>query len=216
MAVMLDADGQHDPAEIPRVTGLVRAGTADLVIGSRFLQKNRGIPPYRQLGQRILDLFTNVGAKTAVTDSQSGFRALSGKALDNLDFKSEGYNVESDMITHFSALGLSIVEVPISVTYEVPNKHKKHPVTHGVGVLTRLINLITVQRPLLMFGLPGLIFVIIGLLAGSYAFTEYYATSKFSYAKSMVSVLFLIAGMLLGITGLLLNTLVIIMKEHRH
>jgi glycosyltransferase involved in cell wall biosynthesis len=213
---MLDSDGQHDPVEIRRVAGLVRAGTADLVIGSRFLERNRGIPPYRQLGQKILDLFTNVGAKTKVTDSQSGFRALSSKALDNLDFKSEGYNVESDMITHFSALGLSIMEVPISVTYDVPHKHKKHPVTHGVGVLTRLINLITVQRPLLMFGVPGVIFVIIGLLTGSYAFTEYYATSKFSYAMSMASVVFLITGILMGITGLLLNTLVIIIHEHRH
>jgi len=215
VAVMLDADGQHDPKEIQRVAGLVRAGKADLVIGSRFLEKKGGIPQYRQLGQKILDLFTNIGAKTRVTDSQSGFRALSCKALDNLDFKSDGYNIESDMIAHFSALGLPIMEVPISVSYDVPNKHKKHPVTHGVGVLTRLINLITYQRPLLMFGLPGLIFVIIGLLTASLAFTEYYATSKFSFTMSMASMLFLIMGMLMGIAGLLLNTMVIIVKKNR-
>ena len=115
---------------------------------------------YRQIGQKILDIFTNMGAKTKVTDSQSGFRALSLKALDNLDFKSDGYNVESDMISHFSAQGLSIMEVPISVSYDVPNKHKKHPVTHGVGVLTRLITLVGYRRPLLLFGLPGGCFVI--------------------------------------------------------
>ena len=106
VAVMLDADGQHDPREIQRVAGMVSAGKADLVIGSRFLEKNGGIPAYRQVGQKILDLFTNMGAKTKVTDSQSGFRALSRKALDNLDFRSDGYNVESDMIAHFSAQGL--------------------------------------------------------------------------------------------------------------
>ena len=106
VAVMLDADGQHDPREIQRVAGMVSAGKADLVIGSRFLEKNGGIPAYRQVGQKILDLFTNMGAKTKVTDSQSGFRALSRKALDNLDFRSDGYNIESDMIAHFSALGL--------------------------------------------------------------------------------------------------------------
>jgi glycosyltransferase involved in cell wall biosynthesis len=216
IAVMLDADGQHDPKEIQRVAGLVRAGKADFVIGSRFLGKKGRIPPYRQLGQKILDFFTNISAKTSVTDSQSGFRALSSKALDNLDFKSDGYNIESDMIAHFAKLGIPIMEVPISVTYDVPNKHKKHPVTHGVGVLTRLINLITYQRPLLMFGIPGLIFVIIGLLTASYAFTEYYATSKFSFTTSMASMLFLIMGMLMGIAGLLLNTMVLIINGHRH
>jgi len=216
VAVMLDADGQHDPSEIQRVAGLVSIGKADLVIGSRFLDDNRKIPSYRQLGQKTLDLFTNLGAKTKVTDSQSGFRALSRQALGNLDFKSDGYNVESDMISHFSEMGLPIMEVPISVNYDVPHRHKKNPVSHGVGVLTRLIDLILYRRPLLMFGIPGLFFVVIGLMAGSHAFAEYYTTSKFSFAMSMVSMLGLIMGMLMIIAGLLLNTLLIIVKEHKY
>jgi glycosyltransferase involved in cell wall biosynthesis len=215
VAVMLDADGQHDPSEIPRVAGMVSIGKADLVIGSRFLYKNRSIPPYRQFGQKTLDLFTNIGSKAKVTDSQSGFRALSCQALDNLDFKSDGYNVESDMIAHFTAMGLPIMEVPISVNYNVPNKHKKHPLTHGLGVLSRLIDLITRKRPLLMFGLPGVIFVAIGLLSAYQAFNEYYVTSKFSYTLSMVSLVFLVIGMFMGISGLLLNTLVSIINEQR-
>jgi glycosyltransferase involved in cell wall biosynthesis len=216
VAVMLDADGQHDPSEIQRVAGLVSIGSADLVIGSRFLDDKRKIPSYRQFGQKTLDLFTNFGAKTKVTDSQSGFRALSRQALNNLDFKSDGYNVESDMIAHFSAMGLPIMEVPITVSYDVPHKHKKNPVTHGVGVLSRLIDLIIYRRPLLMFGIPGLFFVILGLAAGSRAFSEYYATSKFSYSMSMVSMLGLIMGMLLIIAGLLLSTLLMIVKERRY
>jgi glycosyltransferase involved in cell wall biosynthesis len=214
-AVMLDADGQHDPSEIKRVAGLVSIGKADLVIGSRFLEDKGNIPSYRQVGQKTLDLFTNLGAKTKVTDSQSGFRALSCQALDNLDFKSDGYNVESDMIAHFSAMGLPIKEVPITVNYEVPHKHKKNPVTHGVGVLTRVINLIAYQRPLLMFGFSGVIFVIVGLLTASSAFSEYHATSRFPFLLSMGSMLFLIMGMLMVITGLLLNTLLMLMNERR-
>jgi glycosyltransferase involved in cell wall biosynthesis len=211
-AVMLDADGQHDPREIPRVAGLVMDGKADLVIGSRFLRKNNGIPRYRQLGQKTLDLFTNIGAESKVTDSQSGFRAISCKALENLDFRSDGYNVESDMINHFSKLGLSIQEVPISVKYDDPNQHKKNPVSHGVGVFTQLISLIGYRRPLLLFGVTGGMLVVAGLIAGSIAFHEYYITSKFSFAYSMGSMLFLIMGMLFIIAGLLLNTLLMIMK----
>jgi len=215
IAVVLDADGQHDPREIPGVSALVGEGKADLVIGSRSLEKKKGIPVYRQIGQKILDLFTNIGAKTKVTDSQSGFRALSCRALENMDFRSDGYNIESDMISHFSKLGFSIREVPISVIYDVPHKHKKHPLTHGAGVLTRLINLIGYRRPLLLFGVSGTLCIIVGLVAGFYAFAEYSATSKFHFVMSMGSMLFLMMGMLLVIAGLLLNTLVMMMKEIR-
>jgi len=215
VAVMLDADGQHDPSEMQRLAGLVSIGKADLVIGSRFLTKNRGIPTYREIGQKTLDIFTNIGAKTEVTDSQSGFRALSCQALDNLDFKSDGYNIESDMIAHFSKMGLPIIEVPISVNYDVPHKSKKHPLTHGVGVLTRLINLIAYQRPLLLFGIAGLIFIIFGLLTASYAFRVQSAVSPYSFNLSMLSMVFLFIGMLMGISGLLLNTLLMILQNHR-
>jgi glycosyltransferase involved in cell wall biosynthesis len=215
VAVMLDADGQHDPREIPQVAQFVSIGKADLVIGSRFLVENGGIPSYRKIGQKTLDLFTNIGAKTKVTDSQSGFRALSCQALDNLDFKSDGYNIESDMIAHFSAMGLPIMEVPITVNYDVPHKHKKHPITHGMGVLARLVNLIAYQRPLLMFGIPGLILFLIGLLTAFYSFIHYQATSNFSLIISMTSVILIFTGVLMGISGLLLNTLLMMMKGKR-
>jgi hypothetical protein len=157
----------------------------------------------------------NMGAKSKVTDSQSGFRALSYQALNNLDFRSDGYNIESDMIAHFSRLGLSIAEVPISVNYDVPNKHKKHPLTHGLGVFTRLVNLIGYRRPLLFFGILGTLSIIVGIVAGFYAFSEYTTSSTFPFAMSMVSELLLIMGMLMVIAGLLLNTLLIMMKDFR-
>ena len=120
------------------------------------------------------------------------------------------------MIAHFSTKGLPILEVPISVNYDVPHKHKKHPLTHGVGVLTRLINLIAYQRPLLLFGIIGVVFIIMGLLAGLSSFVEYSATSTFPFPMSMLSTLFLIMGMLMVIAGLLLNTLLMIMKGTRY
>ena len=190
VAVMLDADGQHDPSEIQRVAGLVRIGKADLVIGSRFLNQNQKIPGYRVVGQKTLDLFTNIGAKTQVTDSQSGFRALSIQALDNLDFKSDGYNVESDMIAHFSKLGLPIMEVPITVNYDIPNKHKINPVSHGVGVLTKLITIIAYRRPLFLFGILGLFFIIIGFTLGFFALSGSTRLSEFPVPVSILSTMF--------------------------
>ncbi|MEN6518354.1 MAG: glycosyltransferase family 2 protein [Methanospirillum sp.] len=140
--VMLDADGQHNPDEIPGVLGPVLAGEADLVIGSRFLEVRSEIPRYRVLGQKTLNLFTALGAGVSLTDTQSGFRALGPAALARLDFASTGYSLESDMIAHFADCDLRILEVPISCRYDVPNKHKKNPVLHGLEITSSMFHAI--------------------------------------------------------------------------
>ncbi len=212
-AVMLDADGQHYTRDLPRLAAMVTSGEADLVIGSRFIDNKGKIPFYRQAGQKTLNIFTNFGTQKKVSDTQSGYRALSRKALDYLDFKSDGYNVESDMIAHFVAKGLVIKEVPINVRYDVPNKHKKHPVTHGLGVLSSLINLISYRRPLLAFGIPGVVLIVGGFIAELWVFAELRTGRGFHDVLAIMSAFILVLGMLLLIAGLILNTLVVIMKE---
>lgn len=73
--VTIDADGQHDPSEIPKVIGPIISREADMVIGSRYLNGN-SIPIYRRIGQRILDRTTNINSGINITDTQSGFRAF--------------------------------------------------------------------------------------------------------------------------------------------
>jgi glycosyltransferase involved in cell wall biosynthesis len=213
-AVTFDGDGQHTTQDIPRVVKPVLDAKADLVIGSRFLEGKNGVPAYRRAGQRALDVFTTIGSGHRCTDSQSGFRAFSQKALNNLDFSSTGYNIESDMIAHFSERGLTIAEVPISVRYEVPHKHKMNPIRHGLEVLARIINVISYRRPLIAFGIPGFLLFVIGVLIGSLAFTEYYITTKFPFTESMVSAALIGLGLLLIIAGLILNVLVVVLRDN--
>jgi glycosyltransferase involved in cell wall biosynthesis len=217
-AVMLDGDGQHDPAEIPAVVAPVLAGEADLVIGSRFLDIKADIPAYRVAGQKVLNGFTNFSAdgEFVTTDSQSGFRALSRRALENLTFSSEGYCIESDMIAHFAPLGLVMAEVPISVTYDVPNKHKLNPVSHGFGVLARIVGLIGYQRPLLSFGIPGLLFTGLGLGAEIYTFSQHYSVGQFHYILFTGGFAALILGLLLVAVGVILYSLVQIIEQLPH
>ena len=214
VVVMLDADGQHDPDEIPRVVNPVLRGEADMVIGSRFLDVRGDIPKYRILGQKILTSTTNFGSNVSITDSQSGFRAINRKALENLNFKSYGYSIESEMICYLSYKGFVIKEVPISAIYDVPNKHKKNPFSHGLSVLNDLIGLIGYRRPLFLFGLAGFILTVLGLAFGFWAFSIYYQTNKLPYGPSIGSAVFLILGLLMVTSGLILNSLVQIVKLH--
>jgi glycosyltransferase involved in cell wall biosynthesis len=214
-AIMLDGDGQHNPKEIPAVAAPVLAGEADLVIGPRFLDIKADIPTYRVIGQKVLNSFTTFSSGRKTTDSQSGYRALGKRALDNLSFSSEGHNIESDIISHFANLGLTITETPISVTYDVPHKHKAYPLNHGFGVLAKIIGLIGYRRPLIFFGIPGFILATTGIITAIYTFALLYRTSQFHYIFFTGSITALFLGLLLITTGLILNSLVIIMKETR-
>ena len=159
--VTLDADGQHEPNEIPIVIKPIVEGEADVVIGSRFVDKNgtAEMPLYRQLGAKLITKMVNGSAKNGVTDSQSGFRAYSHIALDRLNFFEDGMGASVEILLKASKNDLRIVEVPSTCKYNTGegNTSSEHPVTHGMGVVFSLIRLIVEERPLLFLGVPEFI-----------------------------------------------------------
>jgi glycosyltransferase involved in cell wall biosynthesis len=136
--VLLDGDNQHDADEIPLLLDQVMNNGCDMVVGSRFLRKN-GIPAYRQLGQHVLTITTNLGSGIRLTDSQSGFRAFSWAAVRQMRFAETGLSVESEMQFLAGRKGFQVSEVPIVTNYD--DEVKRSPVVHGVGVLLRVIGL---------------------------------------------------------------------------
>ena len=139
IVVTIDGDGQHNPDEIPDLIKPICEGRADFVNGSRYLNGfDENTPAYRRVGQTVLDIATNVTAGTDVTDSQSGFRAFKGSTISCYKFRDPGFGIESEMIADASENNLKIIEVPITVKYDVENSSTKGPVTHGVGVLLKI------------------------------------------------------------------------------
>ena len=133
--ITIDGDGQHNPSEIPDLVRPIIEDGADLVNGSRYMNgPEENTPAYRRVGQKVLDIATNISAGTKVTDSQSGFRAFSSKSKNVFRFKDTGFGIESEMLVDASEAGLKIVEVPITVRYDLDGS-TKDPITHGVGVL---------------------------------------------------------------------------------
>ena len=161
--VLLDADFQHNPDEIPRLIKPVMDGY-DLVIGSRELAK-QDIPSYRRVGQKVLLYLTRFLARKKITDSESGFRALSRKAIAELELSQKGFAVESEMIAVAEEKKLKITEVPISVKY-TKDSSTLNPVRHGLGVMTQIMAMVSERRPLFFFGILGGLLTMGGLMAG--------------------------------------------------
>jgi len=205
--VTLDADGQHNPDEIPRLIAPILAGEADVVNGSRYLNGNgRNTPAYRRIGQRILDCATNINTGQRITDTQSGFRAFAAHTLPVFRFKSNGLAIESEMLADAANAGLKVKEVEIGVRYDV-DCSTENPVSHGVGVLNSVIWLIAEKRPLRYIGGPGFIMCLAGVFFGIRLLQLYNQTMYFSLAYAMLVAIFLILGALGLFMGMMLDVI---------
>jgi glycosyltransferase involved in cell wall biosynthesis len=202
--VLLDADAQHDPKEIPVLTKPITEGF-DLVIGSREAQKDK-TPRYRRIGQKVIFRSSRLASKTNVVDSESGFRALSPKAIKKIDLKSKGFGIESEMITSAADKKLKITEVPISNIY-TKDGSTLHPIRHGIDVLGRIIIMISQRRPLFFFGLAGAVLLVIGLIIGIRVIDIAAATGELAIGSTILTTMFVIAGILTIFTGIILNAL---------
>jgi glycosyltransferase involved in cell wall biosynthesis len=145
--VLLDGDGQHDPADIPRLLDERRRRGLDLLVGSRFLGQNNA-PLYRLFGLHVLSAAAFLGSGIRLTDSQSGYRVLSRRGIEQLDLHEPGFGIESEMQFIAARHGLSIGETPIQIRYA--GAARRSPVAHGVSVLLDTIKMTAAVRPLRM------------------------------------------------------------------
>ena len=171
--VIIDADGQHNPGEIPALLDELRRGN-DVVIGSRFVAgKGEGIPAYRKVGMKVLDTATAMaGSGLSVSDSQSGFRAYGRHAIEAIRINGEGMSAGSEILIQISDHHLRVAEVPVRVRYDIAGTSSENPVSHGVGVLMNVVKLISLRRPLVFFGIPGVVLTALGIGVEIYAFSK--------------------------------------------
>ncbi|MFZ1947530.1 MAG: glycosyltransferase family 2 protein [bacterium] len=121
-AVTLDADGQHDPAEIPRLVVRWRQTGADIVIGTRERDPSQ-MPPLRRLTNAVSSWMVSVAAGQRIRDSQSGFRLLSREVVGCVRTKAAGYDAESEILVKAAAKGFKVESAPISTIYGDERSH---------------------------------------------------------------------------------------------
>ena len=208
---MIDADGQHSPEEIDLVVAPLKTGEADIVVGSRYLENRSDVPQHRIWGHKAFNFLTNRASGISVTDSQSGYRAFSEKAIKALSFYSYGFSVELEMQFIANENNLRLVEVPITITYK--DEPKRSVVRQGFGVLNGILYMTSQYRPLLFFGGIGLVSVLIGLGYGVKVLDTFYATQKLAIGSAVLSILFVIIGSVSFSTGILLHSIRSMLKN---
>ena len=119
--VTLDADGQHDPAEIPAFVKAFRATSADLVVGQRDFRR---MPLIRRLSNRLGGLAISWAVGRPIPDNQSGYRLLSRRLIEAIAVSDEsGFEYEIEMITTCIRTGYRLEWVPIRTIYAGEPSH---------------------------------------------------------------------------------------------
>lgn len=211
--VILDGDCQHQPSYIRNLIQPIMVEGFDVVIGSRFLNDAKNnIPLYRKFGMKILDFFTIYISKQKVSDSQSGFRAYSKRAIDTIKITNTNMAAGSEILISARQNNLKIKEIPISIRYDV-GKPSQNPISHGISIIISLIKLIGEKHALLFFGSIGISIASIGLIAGVWVIKTYNTVHVLPIGTALISVLFTLMGFYLMSTGIILYVIGDIIKN---
>ena len=210
--VTFDADGQHMISDINSVLNPIKENTAEIVIGSRFLGETKDLPKYRKIGIKVITGLTNTLTGSKITDAQSGFRAYSKKALDEITPTESGMGISTEILIKSAKKNLKIAEVPITITYE-DNTPSQEPISHGTSVIMSTIKHVAIQRPLLYYGVTGLSFLIVGLIFGSWTIQIYSEEQRVVTNVALVGIGGVILGTILLITGTILYSIVSVVRE---
>ncbi|MEM0313742.1 MAG: glycosyltransferase family 2 protein [Candidatus Bathyarchaeia archaeon] len=135
--VTIDSDGSHSPEELPKLVEPILSGEADFVIGSRFLDKNNIFQnKFNKAGVQLLNILVKALTGKGVSDSQSGYRAFKSVMLKFVNLKSNGYEIESEMLVKAFRIGVRTKEVPIKFIQRTHGKSKLDPLKDGVKIFT--------------------------------------------------------------------------------
>jgi glycosyltransferase involved in cell wall biosynthesis len=215
VVITIDGDGQFMPEEIPKLLLPILENKSDVVIGYRFDDKSE-MPSYRKIGNKVLDKITNIASDLPFRDTQSGFRAYSKKAIEEIDFTSTGFGADAEILVNASQKGLKISEEKVTVLYNIGGKTStKNPVSHSFEVISSLIELIAIRHPLRYLGIPGLILMVIGIVFAITVISIFNETRYFSIPSTLVSIGTLLIGVMLLLMSVVLFSISRILRKGR-
>jgi len=211
--VIVDGDGQHNPDDIPRLIEPIIGGEADIVIGSRFLGEGVGqVPRYRRAGIKIITKITDKATYNELTDAQSGFRAYNKKAIISIKPSEMGMGASAEILIKAHKLGLKVKEIPVKISYG-KDVSTHNPIYHGIDVVLSIVKHLSIRHPLLFYGVPGFILIMIALVFWIWTLQIFTATRQVVTNITLVAIGATMVGLTLLTTAIILWVLASLIRE---
>jgi hypothetical protein len=139
VVVTLDADGQHDPAEMVRLVEPIVAGTADFVVGSRRMGGQARESAVRDAGITLYTRLINLLGGTEVTDVANGYRAIRASRLSEIAFTEDQFH-NPELLLGAARAGLRVLDVPVVIRKRASGTSKKGTnLRYGLGFLRVIV-----------------------------------------------------------------------------
>lgn len=210
IVITIDADGQHDPNDIPKLLEPLKSEEADVVIGSRYIEETESDAPfYRKIGLKLLNATNRILVRSTVKDGNSGYRAYTKDVISTvLKYDSAGYGVEVEQLASLERAGFRIAEVPVTIKYKgLMNTSKHPPLSQGIHILSAICKIAVERKPLLFFGVTGLVFLGLSLIPAFQTLEIFNESRYFSLPLALVSIGFALIGLMLILVSLVLFAL---------
>ena len=202
--ITIDADGQFVPEEIPLLLKPIIEKKSDIVVGYRFDDKTE-MPKYRKIGNKFLDKITNLAENIGVRDTQSGFRSYSKKAVEIINFKTDGFGADSEILIDAIQKKLKISEEKVTVIYNTGGRTStKNPISHTVEVITSVVEKIALKHPLKYIGIPGIVLILTSIIFGINLTAMFNETGYFSIPITFIVLGTLVVGTMMILMSILL------------
>ena len=214
----IDGDGTHDINGIFEGIKLIEEGKADLVLGNRMDNIQKGaMNPYIKFGNRFISMIFSKLYKTNIHDFLVGLFVMRREAYEAIKHI-EPYRAGQAGVfaIELAKRGYKIAEVPINYYPRKSGESKltKSKFFYGVNVVGQMIRFVRDYSPLLIFGGIGLVFIIAGLALGLYVLYSFFTTGEFTLiGRSLIAFMLFITGILSIIAGFIIDLLIGIEKQ---
>jgi glycosyltransferase involved in cell wall biosynthesis len=214
VAVTIDGDGQHDPNYIQYLVKPILDNEADMVIGSRFALGNHKakMPAYRKTGVRIITAVANSGNSHETTDCQSGLRAYAVRFVKKIVPSEVGMAASTEIFMKARSQKMRIKEIPVDIRY-YSDSSTHNPFVHGLEVLLAIPKQYSLKHPLLFYGLPGVISILISALFWTLLINSFTTTKLIETNFAILALGFTMVGFVLVATAMILWTIINVVRS---
>lgn len=213
--VLVDGDSTYPANKVHDLLQPVLNGTADMVVGSRLLDKSSEMKQVNLAGNRLFLYVVNMIFGSSLTDILSGYRVMTREFLRTIPVLSSGFQIETELSIQALHKGMRVFEVPVKLSNRPQGSESKiRIVSDGLKISYTIFDLFRSYKPLTVFGLTGIILIVVGSAIGFSVILEYLRTGLVPRLPSAVLAAGLsLAGLLSISVGLILNTLARNFKE---
>jgi glycosyltransferase involved in cell wall biosynthesis len=214
IVVTFDGDGQHDPKYIEQLTKPILNGESDIVIGSRFSEKEneQNVPGYRKAGIKVITAATNLANSLNVKDSQSGLRAYDVRFLRKIMPSEMDMSASTEILMKASSERLRIKEIPVRIKYN-EDSSTHNPLIHGGSLLLGVFKQYSLKHPLLFYGSIGVGSLFVSLVFWILLIASYSSTKLIETNFAILSIGLTIIGFMFATTSIILWTVTNVVRS---